>query len=517
MANIVAIVGRPNVGKSTLFNRLVERRDAIVDNQSGVTRDRHYGKAVWLKKSFTVIDTGGYVVGSEDTFEGAIREQVQIAIEEADVLLFVVDCRTGLTDLDKDFANVLRRTKKPVFLVANKADTTELVYEANEFYELGMGDPHPIMASSGSGTGDLLDLITADFADDEEEVKELAYPKKGKGLKEDEEGDLVFDEEFEGFDMEDDEEGEEGDLDEGDFDEEDFDEEGDEEEEADDEFDYGQEEGEKPEHKYDLEPHGLPRIAVIGRPNVGKSSLVNFMLNSNRSIVTDVAGTTRDAVDAPYNVFGHNFVLTDTAGLRRKSRVHENLEFYSVMRSIQAIESSDVCILVLDATRPMESQDMNILSLAVRNKKGVVIMVNKWDLIEKDHKTAKAFEQDIRAKLGTLNYLPIIFTSVTEKQRIMRVVETAVQVFQNKRQRISTSKLNKVMLQEIQAYPPPAYRGHHIKIKFVMQLPTYNPTFAFYCNHPKHIKDPYKRYLENKLRQNFDFTGVPIQLLFKEK
>ncbi|MEH0158026.1 ribosome biogenesis GTPase Der [Limibacter armeniacum] len=437
MANIVAIVGRPNVGKSTLFNRLVERRDAIMDNQSGVTRDRHYGKVTWTNKSFTVIDTGGYVVGSEDTFEAAIRDQVAVSLEEASVVLFVVDCITGLTDLDKDFAKVLRRSDKPVYLVANKADDTEKLYAANEFYELSMGDPFPIAAVSGSGTGDLLDAVVNHFEEDEEETDE--------------------------------------------------------------------------------KENNIPRISVIGRPNVGKSSFVNFLLNNNRSIVTDIAGTTRDAVDAHYNAFGHEFILTDTAGIRRKSRVHENIEFYSVMRSIKAIENSDICVLVVDATNGVESQDVNIINLAIKNKKGVVLMVNKWDLVEKSTNTARDVEREIRTKLPHLPYLPIIFASVHEKQRVMKVIEKAVTVYENKRKKIPTSQLNEAMLKEIENYPPPSYRGKYIKIKYITQIPTYNPTFAFFCNFPKHIKDPYKKYLENKLRSHFDFEGVPVQLVFRNK
>ncbi|WP_345370428.1 ribosome biogenesis GTPase Der [Algivirga pacifica] len=434
MANIVAIVGRPNVGKSTLFNRLVERRDAIMDNESGVTRDRHYGKVQWTNKSFNVIDTGGYVVGSEDTFETAIREQVATSLEEASVILFVVDCITGLTDLDKDFAKVLRRTNKPVYLVANKADDSEKLMMAAEFYELNMGDPYPIAATSGSGTGDLLDAVVTNFPVDVEE--------------------------------------------------------------------------EAPE---------IPRISVIGRPNVGKSSLVNLLLNDTRSIVTDIAGTTRDAVDAHYRAFGHDFILTDTAGIRRKSRVREDIEFYSVMRSIKAIENADVCVMIVDASRGMEAQDVNIINLAHKNKKGLVIMVNKWDLIEKETNTARDFEREIRSKIPHLNFVPIIFTSVLTKQRVMKVMEKAVEVYENKRTKIPTSKLNEVMLKEIENFPPPSYRGKYIKIKYITQLPTYNPTFAFFCNFPKHIKEPYRRFLENKMREYFEFEGVTIQLIFRSK
>ncbi|GAA4829985.1 ribosome biogenesis GTPase Der [Algivirga pacifica] len=405
-----------------------------MDNESGVTRDRHYGKVQWTNKSFNVIDTGGYVVGSEDTFETAIREQVATSLEEASVILFVVDCITGLTDLDKDFAKVLRRTNKPVYLVANKADDSEKLMMAAEFYELNMGDPYPIAATSGSGTGDLLDAVVTNFPVDVEE--------------------------------------------------------------------------EAPE---------IPRISVIGRPNVGKSSLVNLLLNDTRSIVTDIAGTTRDAVDAHYRAFGHDFILTDTAGIRRKSRVREDIEFYSVMRSIKAIENADVCVMIVDASRGMEAQDVNIINLAHKNKKGLVIMVNKWDLIEKETNTARDFEREIRSKIPHLNFVPIIFTSVLTKQRVMKVMEKAVEVYENKRTKIPTSKLNEVMLKEIENFPPPSYRGKYIKIKYITQLPTYNPTFAFFCNFPKHIKEPYRRFLENKMREYFEFEGVTIQLIFRSK
>ena len=435
MANIVAIVGRPNVGKSTLFNRLIEQKKAIMDNVSGVTRDRHYGYAEWTDKYFTVIDTGGYVVGSEDIFEGAIREQVEIAIEEASVVLFVVDCITGLTDLDKDFANVLRRSKKPVILVANKADTTAKAQAAVEFYELGLGDPFPISAENGSGTGDLLDEVVGHF----------------------------------------------------------------------------QEQGtEDPDA-------GVPKVAILGRPNVGKSSLLNALLGKERSIVTDIAGTTRDAINTRYKAFGKEFILTDTAGLRRKSRITDNIEFYSTLRSIQALEECDVAVIMLDATRGLEAQDMNIIGLADRAKKGIVLMMNKWDLVEKDAKTAPALEKAIRQRLAPLDYFPIIFTSVTEKQRIFQVVEKIIEVYENKSKKIPTSKLNEVILPEIEAYPPPAINGQYVKIKYLTQLPTKSPSFVLFCNYPQYIKESYERYLENKFRQHFGFEGVPIQLFFRKK
>ncbi|AZQ64389.1 ribosome biogenesis GTPase Der [Flammeovirga pectinis] len=434
--NIVAIVGRPNVGKSTLFNRLVERRDAIMDNESGVTRDRHYGQADWTGKNFTVIDTGGYVVGSEDTFEEAIREQVQIAIEEASVLLFVVDVETGLTDLDQEFASLLRRSKKPIYVVANKADTSEKVMHAVEFYGLGMGEPMAVASASGFGTGDLLDAVVSNFPEEEEEVEEDA----------------------------------------------------------------------------------IPRISVIGRPNVGKSSLVNLLLQKERSIVTEIAGTTRDAVDATYKAYGKEFILTDTAGLRRKTRVTENIEFYSVMRTIKAIERSDVCVAILDATRGIESQDLSIINLALKNKKGVVIMVNKWDLIpEKLTNTPKEFAEKIRERLGGASYLPIVFTSVVEKQRIGKVIDKAIEVYENRKMKVMTSTLNEVLQKEIDRRPPPAHRGHHIKIKYITQLPIHTPVFAFFSNYPKHVKGPYKSFLENKIREHFGFEGVPMGIVFKEK
>ncbi len=437
MANIVAIVGRPNVGKSTLFNRLVEERKAIEDNMSGVTRDRHYGHAQWSGKFFSVIDTGGYVTGSDDVFEAEIRKQVKLAIEEADVILFVVDCIDGLTDLDSEFANELRSTKKPIYIVANKADNREKAMMAHEFYSLGISDfeIYPIAAVSGSGTGDLLDQVITHFKDEGEEDPDA----------------------------------------------------------------------------------GIPKISILGRPNVGKSSFLNALLGQERSIVTDEAGTTRDAIHTRYKLFGQDFIITDTAGIRKKAKVKEDVEFYSVMRSLRTLEESDVVIVMVDATRGLESQDINLIGLAIKNNKGVMIMVNKWDMIEKDHKTMNKIKDDMLDRLGENKWIPIIFTSVTEKQRIFQAIELAVKVYENKTRRVPTSKLNDVLLQEIEKYPPPAWKGKYIKIKYVTQLPTKNPVFAFFCNLPQYIKDPYTRYLENRIRENFDFEGVPVKIVYKNK
>lgn len=435
MANIVAIVGRPNVGKSTFFNRLVEKRQAIMDNESGVTRDRHYGYAEWIGKHFTVIDTGGYVTGSDDVFEGAIRTQVEEAMNEASVILFMADCHDGLTGLDKDFAKVVRGLKKPILVVANKADTQEWSYQSHEFYGLGIGEVFPIAATSGSGTGELLDEVVKHF-------------------------------EEEGTENPDD---------------------------------------------------GIPRIAILGRPNAGKSSFVNALLGKERTIVTDVAGTTRDTINTRYTLYGKDFVLTDTAGVRKKSRVHEDIEFYSVMRALQALQDSDVCVIVVDATRGLEAQDMNLISLALKYKKGIMLMMNKWDLIEKDSNTMNKFKEELIEKLGHLNWIPQIYTSVTEKQRIFQAIELAVQVYDNRIRKISTSNLNDALLPEIERYPPPALKGKHIKIKYITQLPTHSPTLAFFCNLPQYIKAPYERYLENKVRENFEFEGVPIKLVFRKK
>ena len=434
MANIVAIVGRPNVGKSTFFNRLVERRSAIMDDTSGVTRDRHYGPAEWTGKSFTAVDTGGYVVGSEDKFEGAIRQQVAIALEEAAVVVFMVDCAEGLTSLDKEFANVLRTSRKPVYIAANKADNYERSLNANEFYELGFDQIFPISSATGSGTGELLDEVVSHFDDQAAETDK-----------------------------------------------------------------------------------DTPRIAILGRPNVGKSSFLNTLIGEDRSIVTDEAGTTRDAIDTHYTAYGKNFILTDTAGIRRKSRVKENIEFYSVMRSIQALQDSDVCLVLVDAPRGFESQDMNIISLAHRYNKGIMIMVNKWDLIEKDSKTSEAFKKEIYGKLGELNYIPIIFTSVVKKQRIFQAIEKAIEIFHSRKKRISTSKLNDAILPEIERNPPPSYKGKYIKIKYITQLPSATPTFAFFCNLPQYVKHAYFRFLENKIRSHFNFEGVPMRIYFRKK
>lgn len=433
MANIVAIVGRPNVGKSTLFNRLTESRKAIVDEASGVTRDRHYGKADWNGKSFSLIDTGGYVRGSDDVFEDEIRKQVVLAVEEADVIIFVVDVTTGLTDLDDEVAGMLRKSGKKVVLVANKVDSSARAFEHTDFYKLGLGEIYTISAISGSGTGELLDEVVKDF--DSEEPEEIEIPK----------------------------------------------------------------------------------IAIVGQPNVGKSSLLNTLLGLERTIVTPIAGTTRDTIYTRYKGFGFDFYLIDTAGLRRKARVKEDIEFYSVMRTIRAIEESDVCIVMIDATVGLTAQDINIYHLAEKNKKGIVLLVNKWDLIDAATKNTKKVEEEIRAKLAPFNDIPIIFTSVLHKQRIHKALEVALEVYQNRKQRISTSVLNKVMLPFIEHYPPPATKGKTISIKYVTQLPGGNPHFAFFCNLPQYVKDPYRRYIENKLRESFNFQGVPISLHFRPK
>lgn len=435
MANIVAIVGRPNVGKSTLFNRLVERRDAIMDDESGVTRDRHYGYGEWIGKAFTVIDTGGYVYGSEDVFESAIRSQVMQALQEATVIVFMADCHDGLADLDKEFASVVRKLNKPIIIAANKADTHEKAQSSVEFYELGMGEVFPISSANGSGTGELLDEIVKHFPDDGAENLEDA----------------------------------------------------------------------------------LPKIAIMGRPNVGKSSFVNVLTGEERSIVTDIAGTTRDSINTRYNMFGKDFLLIDTAGVRKKGKVKEDIEFYSVMRSIRSLQNSDVCIIMIDAQFGLEAQDVNLINLAVKYRKSIVLMVNKWDLIEKDSGTIDKYKKEILEKLGTSNYIPILFTSVLTKQRVFKAIEMAMKVYENSNRKISTSKLNDVLLKEIERYNPPAYRGKHIKIKYITQLPTKSPNFAFFCNHPKYIKGPYTRFLENKIRENFRFEGVPIKIVYKEK
>jgi GTP-binding protein len=436
MNNIVAIVGRPNVGKSTFFNRLVGARKAIMDNESGVTRDRHYGFSEWNGKFFTIIDTGGYVVGSEDVFEQAIRDQVEMAIQECDVLIFMVDVNDGLTGFDEDFGNILRRTKKPIYIAVNKADTHDKAHLAGEFYGMGFGELFPISSQTGNGTGDLLDAVVSHFED--------------PGV----------------------------------------------------------------EDPYE----GIPRISVLGRPNVGKSSFINLLLGERRNIVTDVAGTTRDSIDTHYNAYGKEFILTDTAGIRRKTKLKDHqIEFYSVLRSLQSLENSDVCIVMLDATRGLESQDVAIIALAEKKRKGIVILVNKWDAVEKDSNTAKKFEDDIRKRLAPIDYTPILFVSVHEKQRVFQAIEKAIHVFENRTRKIPTSELNEKILPEIEKLAPPSSKGKTISIKFIMQLPTYTPSFAFFCNLPQYIKEPYQRYLENKMREHFDLEGVPLNIFFRKK
>ena len=434
MSAIVAIVGRPNVGKSTFFNRLIKRREAIVDAVSGVTRDRHYGKTDWNGVEFSVIDTGGYLAGGDDTFQKEIDKQVNLAIDEADAIIFMVNVEDGLTGMDESVAALLRKSKKPVFVVVNKVDSNNRRDDAHEFYALGFEHLFSISSINGSGTGDLLDEL----------VKRL------------------------------------------------------------------------PEREQ-KEEENLPRFAVVGRPNAGKSSFINALIGEDRYIVTDIAGTTRDAIDTRYNRFGFEFNLVDTAGIRRKSKVKEDLEFYSVMRSIRAIEHSDVCILMLDATRGFESQDANIFWLAQRNRKGIVILVNKWDLVEKENNTAKAYEAAIRKEIEPFTDVPIIFVSALNKQRIYKAIETAVEVYNNRTKRIPTRQLNEVMLPIIENYPPPAIKGKYVKIKFCTQLPTPMPQFAFFANLPQYVKDPYRRFIENKLRENFDFKGVPIDVYFRQK
>ena len=436
--NLVAIVGRPNVGKSTLFNRLVGNRQAIVDETAGVTRDRHYGKCEWCGHEFSVVDTGGFTSGSDDVFEGEIRKQVLIAIEECDLVLFMVEAATGITDFDEEIADILRRCKKPVVLTVNKVDTGDKMYDSYQFYGLGLGDPIAIAAATGGGTGDLLDKVVELLP---KETKEVVDPYEG-----------------------------------------------------------------------------LPRFTIVGKPNVGKSSLTNALLGEDRNIVTPVAGTTRDAISSHYNKFGHEFMIVDTAGLRKKAKVTEDLEFYSVLRSIRAIENSDVCILMIDATSGIEAQDMSIFNLIIRNKKGCVIVVNKWDLvIDKNANTMKDFREAIQKRIEPLSDVPVIFTSAITKQRIMDVLDAADKVYANYSRRIPTSQLNEVMLPEIENYPPPAWKGKYIKIKYITQLPTASPSFAFFCNLPQYIRDPYKRFLENKLRSHFDFTGCVLQIFLRQK
>jgi GTP-binding protein len=437
MGNIVAIVGRPNVGKSTLFNRLTKTRRAIVNEQAGTTRDRQYGKSEWNGREFSVVDTGGWVVNSTDVFEDEIKRQVTLAIDEADIVLFVLDTVSGITDLDTEVAQILRRCTKPVILVANKVDTFDLQYQAAEFYKLGLGDPFMLSAINGLGTGELLDKLLTYF---------------------------------------------------------------------------------KPDVVEEIEEE-LPRFAIVGRPNAGKSSIINAFLGEERTIVTDIAGTTRDSIYLRYNKFGHDFYLVDTAGIRKKAKVNEDLEYYSVVRSIRAIENSDVCILMIDATRGIESQDLNIFSLIQKNKKGLVVCVNKWDLIEnKEQATITQFEKAIRERLAPFTDFPIIFTSALTKQRIFKVMETAAAVFENKNRKVPTAKLNEMLLPTIQNYPPPALKGKYIKIKYVTQLPnTQVPTFVFFANLPQYVKEPYRRFLENKIRKWWNFNGTPIQIFVRPK
>jgi GTP-binding protein len=437
MGNIVAIVGRPNVGKSTLFNRLTQTRQAIVNEEAGTTRDRQYGKVEWTGKEFSLVDTGGWVINSEDVFEEEINKQVQIAIEEADVILFVADILNGITDLDGEVARILRRSKKPIIVIANKADNFELHPLSAEFYSLGLGDPYCVSAVNGSGTGDLLDKIVA----------------------------LL------------------------------------------------------PEEKPDDWDEELPRLAVVGRPNAGKSSLINAFIGEERHIVTDIAGTTRDSIYTKYNKFGLNFYLVDTAGIRKKGKVNEDLEYYSVIRSIRAIENSDVCILMLDGTRGIESQDLNIFSLIQKNKKGLVVCVNKWDLVEdKSQQAITYYANTIRERLAPFKDFPILFISAVTKQRILKVLETAKEVYDNRRRRVPTAKLNEVMLPIIENTPPPAWKGKYIKIKYITQLPAGAvPSFVFFCNLPQWVKEPYRRFLENKLREHWNFTGTPVNIFIREK
>lgn len=433
MANIVAIVGRPNVGKSTLFNRIIEERKAIMASESGTTRDRHYGHGIWNGKNFTIVDTGGYVEHGDDIFEQNIRQQVQIAVDEATVILLMVDCEVGLTAMDAEIAQVLRRSTKPILLVANKADDANKGLMAGDFYQLGLGDSYPIAAISGMGTGDLLDQVVTHLPEDQQIAAEL------------------------------------------------------------------------------------PKIAIIGKPNVGKSSLLNALLGEERSIVTPLAGTTRDAIDTVYKLFGNQLILTDTAGIRKKAKLKTNIEFYSTLRSIKALEEADVCMIMIDAEKGLEGQDLSLLSLAHRYKKGILLLVNKWDLIEKDDKTSAAYTKQLQKQLGLLSYIPIIFISAINKQRIYQGLTKALEVHANRKQKMSTAMLNKIMLPVIEKYPPPAVKGKYIKIKYVTQLPTQTPVIAFFCNLPQYIQPTYQRYLENQLRKHFKLDGVPIQLVFRKK
>ena len=434
MSNIIAIVGRPNVGKSTLFNRLTESRKAIVDEQSGVTRDRHYGHAEWNGRLFTVIDTGGYVRGSDDVFEGEIRKQVELAIEEADIVLFVVDVEAGVTDLDEAVTKLLRKSGKKVFLVVNKVDHGQRANDAVEFYSFGLGEPMCISAISGSGTGELLDEVVKALPNEQDDVIE-----------------------------------------------------------------------------------DIPKFAIVGQPNVGKSSLLNMLTGNERSIVTPMAGTTRDSIHQRYNKYGHDFYLIDTAGVRRKARVKEDLEFYSVLRSIRAIEDADVCLFMIDAVSGVNAQDLAIFHLIEKNKKGVVYIVNKWDLLEKDNSSFNKYTDYIKSKIAPFTDVPIVFTSVHEKQRVHKALETAVMVYENRTKKIKTSELNDYLLPLIENYPPPTIKGKYVKIKYITQLPTHTPQFAFFCNLPQYLNETYRRFLENKMRERFDFSGVPIEIYFRSK
>jgi len=431
----VAIVGRPNVGKSTFFNRLLEQRKAIVDDVSGVTRDRQYGIAEWAGKSFNLIDTGGFVPDSEDVFEIEIKKQVLIALEEANALIFMVDAATGITALDEAMADVLRRTTKPVLLAVNKVDNSDRLFEAAEFYSLGFDEIYFLSSMTGSGTGELLDALTSLINEEQMSSEEI----------------------------------------------------------------------------------GLPKFAIIGQPNVGKSSLLNALVGQERTIVSDIAGTTRDTIHTRYNLFKKDFILIDTAGIRRKTKVHEDLEFYSVIRAIKAMDESDVCLLMLDASKGITAQDLNIFSLAVKKGKGIVILVNKWDLLEKETNTAKEYEKELKQRLAPFTDVPILFISVTDKTRIFRTVEVALEVYENRQRKVATAVLNDVMLQAVEAYHPPVVRGYPLKINYISQLPTPVPSFAFFCNFPEDVKQPYKNYLENKLRENFNFKGVPVRLFFRKK
>src|SRR5574344_979159 len=437
MKNLVAIVGRPNVGKSTLFNRLTKTRQAIVNEEAGTTRDRQYGKSEWLGNEFSIVDTGGWVINSDDVFEEEIRKQVMLAVEEADVILFVVDVVNGVTDLDMQVASILRRTSKPVLVVANKTDNNELQYNAAEFYSLGLGDPYTVSAISGSGTGDLLDILVSKFQKDTDE---------------------------------------------------------------------------------ELEDE-IPRFAVVGRPNAGKSSIINALIGEERNIVTEIAGTTRDSIYTRYNKFGFDFYLVDTAGIRKKNKVNEDMEYYSVIRSIRSIENSDVCVLMIDATRGIEAQDMNIFQLIQRNQKGLVVAVNKWDLVEnKDAKSMKFFEDAIRERMAPFTDFPIIFVSALTKQRIYKVLDIAITLFQDRVRKVPTAKLNEEMLALIESFPPPSIKGKYIKIKYVTQLPnTRIPSFVFFANLPQYVKEPYRRFLENKIREKWQFTGTPINIFIRQK